>query len=115
MRKRLPSLAYLVRQADTATTRLPPKVKDPVYNSHEFQHWRAAILARAGYRCEAVVDGQRCPKARPYHRLYADHIHELKDGGSLTDASNGQCLCRSHHELKTLAARKSRFEPSAFF
>jgi hypothetical protein len=33
--------------------------------------------------------------------VYADHIVELRDGGSLTDPSNGQCLCRSHHEIKT--------------
>jgi len=112
---KLHSLPILIAHADTRTTRLPPKVKEPVYNSREFQLWRAAILARAGYRCEAVDDDRRCGKAAPHHRLYADHIAELKDGGSLTDLSNGQCLCRSHHELKTIAARKKRFEPSAFF
>jgi len=98
---KLRNLAPLVRTLDTSTTRLPPKQMDPVYNTPEFTRWRAI--------CEAIENGQRCTRAKPQHRVYADHIVELRDGGSLTDPNNGQCLCKSHHELKTIAARKQRF------
>jgi len=106
---KLRSLAPLVRTLDTSTTRLPPRQMDPVYNTPEFIRWRAMVIDRAGGQCEALVDGVRCTKAKPLHRVYADHIVELRDGGSLTDPNNGQCLCKSHHELKTIAARKQRF------
>lgn len=105
----LRTLAPMVRTLDPHTTRLPPKVKDHVYTTPEFAQWRAQVLARAGYRCEAVDHhGHRCTQARPEHRLYADHIIELKDGGALLDISNGQCLCASHHTDKTIAARARR-------
>lgn len=95
---------------DTRTTRLSPKVKDAVYTTPEFRAWRAQVMARAGARCEAVDDhGHRCTKASPDHRMYADHIIELRDGGAVHDVNNGRCLCRSHHELKTIAARMRRF------
>src|SRR5262249_27197298 len=105
---KLRSLPSLVQVADTRTTRLPPRRTDPIYNTPEFIHWRAMGIDRGGGQCEAIVNGQRCTKAKPQHRVYADHIVELRDGGSLTDPNNGQCLCRSHHEIKTLAARKLR-------
>jgi 5-methylcytosine-specific restriction protein A len=107
---KLRSLAGLVRQADTRTTRLPPKQVDPFYTSHEYQHWRAMVLERAGYQCEAIDHGQRCSNARPEHRLFADHIVEIKDKGSLLDLNNGQCLCSSHHNIKTNAARARRYQ-----
>ena len=106
---KLRSLAPLVRTLDTSTTRLPPKQMDPVYNTPEFVRWHAMVIDRAGGQCEAIENGQRCTRAKPQHRVYADHIVELRDGGSLTDPNNGQCLCKSHHELKTIAARKQRF------
>lgn len=110
---KLRSLPFLLAQSDTRTTRLPPKIKDPIYNSPEFRSWRTMVLARAGGRCEAIVDGYRCTRATPYHRMYADHVVELKDGGNVTDLSNGMCLCYQHHSIKTFAARKSRYAPGA--
>jgi hypothetical protein len=99
----------MVRTIDTRTTPLPPKQKDPVYNTPEFRAWRAVVVHRAGGRCEAVdAFGLRCTKAEPEHRMYADHRIELRDGGALLDINNGQCLCASHHELKTYAARAQR-------
>src|SRR5262245_62963590 len=72
--------------------------------------WR--VMAKACAQClvcEATDNyGNRCPKAEPHHRMYADHIIELRDGGSLLDLSNGQCLCGSHHELKSAAVRVQR-------
>jgi 5-methylcytosine-specific restriction protein A len=106
---RLRSLGPMVRTIDTRTTPLPPKQKDPVYNTPEFRAWRAVVVHRAGGRCEAVdAFGLRCTKAEPEHRMYADHRIELRDGGALLDINNGQCLCASHHELKTYAARAQR-------
>jgi signal transduction histidine kinase len=42
--------------------------------------------------------------------MYADHIIELRDGGQPFDLNNGQCLCASHHELKTMQARARRLK-----
>jgi hypothetical protein len=105
---RLRSLAPRLRSINTSAIKPPPKIKDAVYNSPEFAAWRSIVIARAGGQCEAVVDGQRCPKAKPTDRVYADHIVELKDGGSLLDPNNGQCLCASHHEIKTADVRRYR-------
>jgi 5-methylcytosine-specific restriction enzyme A len=105
---KLRSLPSLLRSVDTRTVRPPPKVKDPIYNTPAFRAWRAKVVARAGGRCEAMDDGHRCMKAQPEHRLYADHIVELRDGGSLLDLNNGQCLCYQHHTIKTIAVRTKR-------
>ena len=108
---KLRSLPSLVTVRDTRPVRLPPKVKDAVYNSPEFRAWRAHVVARAGGQCEAIdTNGNRCIKAQPQHRMYADHIVELKDGGSLLNLANGQCLCAVHHEIKTAEIRRLRTE-----
>jgi 5-methylcytosine-specific restriction enzyme A len=106
---KLHTLAPRLRAINTSTIKPPPKLKDPVYNSPEFAAWRALVIARAHGRCEAIDEhGQRCPKAKPKHRVYADHIRELRDGGALLDPNNGQCLCASHHEIKTAEVRRLR-------
>jgi 5-methylcytosine-specific restriction protein A len=106
---KLRTLAPRLRPLNTSAIKPPPKQKDPVYNSPEFAAWRALVVARAGGQCEAVDDhGQRCTKAKPKHTVYADHIVELRDGGSLLDLNNGQCLCASHHEIKTADVRRYR-------
>ena len=107
---KLRTLAPLVRTLNTSTTKLPPRRIDPVYSTPEFQRWRAQVVERAGYRCEAIDNGYRCSKARPDHRVYADHIIELRDGGAPFDLNNGRCLCASHHELKTIAVRAKRLK-----
>lgn len=111
---RLRSLAPRLRNINTSAIKPPPKIKDAVYNSPEFADWRTIVIARAGGQCEAMVDGERCPKAKPKHRVYADHIVELKDGGSLLDPNNGQCLCASHHEIKTADVRRYRADLGSF-
>src|SRR5215471_17159474 len=106
---KLRTLAPRLRQIDTSTTRLPPKQVNPIYNTAEFQAWRAQVIARSSGRCEAIDHhGHRCSRATPDYRMYADHITELADGGLPFDLANGQCLCRSHHELKTLRHRYFR-------
>ncbi|HZT52362.1 MAG TPA: HNH endonuclease signature motif containing protein [Stellaceae bacterium] len=86
----------------------PPKEVRPVYTSPEYARWRDQVIERAGGRCEAIDNGIRCRKARPRHRLFADHKHELRDGGALFDPANGECLCGAHHSRKTAAARAAR-------
>jgi 5-methylcytosine-specific restriction protein A len=110
---KLRTLAPLVRALNTRTTRLPPKQKDPIYNTPDFQAWRAQVVARAGGQCEAIDNGRRCGRAQPDHRMYADHVVELRDGGALLDLDNGQCLCASHHEIKTIAARTPHGQSAA--
>jgi hypothetical protein len=105
---KLRSLAPLVRPINTSRIIPPPKLRDPVYATPEFRAWRAEVVARASGRCEAIDHGRRCSRAQPEHRMYADHIQELKDGGLLLDINNGQCLCSSHHTSKTMSARAER-------
>jgi len=105
---KLRTLAPMVRTTNTATTPLPPKVKAPEYTTPQFRAWRSAVVDRAGGRCEAVDHGFRCTKAAPEHRIFADHIKELSDGGQLLDINNGQALCGSHHTSKTMMARAHR-------
>jgi hypothetical protein len=108
---KLRSLAPLVRSVASSPVTLPPKVKDEIYNTPAFRAWRAHVVARAGARCEAVdPHGHRCSRAQPQHRIYADHIVELRDGGALLDLNNGQALCASHHEIKTMRARARRLQ-----
>ena len=99
------------RVATMASPRVapPPKVADKLYHTPQFKAWKAAVIARAGGRCEAVDPGvQRCHKAQPMHRMFADHIEEVRDGGAEFDLDNGQCLCGSHHTAKTAQARAAR-------
>ena len=107
---KLRSLAPLVRTTNTSTVPLPPKVKDVVYTTPQYRVWRATVVGRAGYRCEAVDHGHRCSRAQPEHRMYADHIVEINDGGSVLDVNNGQCLCYSHHTIKTNEVKKKRYQ-----
>jgi hypothetical protein len=120
MMPKLRSLPPLLAQADLRTVKPPPyernedyhnKRADPFYGSSEFRQWRATVVARAGNRCEAIdAYGHRCIKATPRYRMFADHIIEINDGGSQFDLANGQCLCFSHHEIKTIAAKKHRLQ-----
>lgn len=89
-----------------APTRLPPPRKevDPHYLSAEHKAWSAEVFKRAAGRCQAPG----CTKAAPEHRMFADHIVEMKDGGSATDPANGQLLCGAHHSAKTAKVRMER-------
>ncbi|MDR3449508.1 MAG: HNH endonuclease signature motif containing protein [Alphaproteobacteria bacterium] len=100
-----PSLATISGR----TISLPPKTVDPVYQTPEHRAWRDHVVDRAGGRCEHVGDdGRRCLKARPRHRMFADHVREIRDGGATHDLANGQCLCGAHHTAKTARARAAR-------
>ena len=105
---RIPVLDSLVPKGDGRTVRPEPKRADPFYQSVGHEQFREAVLKRAGYRCEWIENSQRCAKAAPLHRLFADHIKERRDGGGPTDPSNGMCLCGSHHTIKTQRERARR-------
>ena len=96
---------------DTRRVKLPSKQADPELLTVEHRQWRKAVCSRAGWRCEWVEGGRRCPVKAPA-RMFADHIVERRDGGDPLDPSNGQCLCGSHHTRKTAAARARRLGES---
>lgn len=95
-------------RADTKVLKPKPKVADHVYRTAQYALWRGQVIARAGGRCQAIDQGSRCKNMEPRFRMYADHIHEIADGGDPFDVRNGQCLCAAHHTLKTTAARADR-------
>ena len=95
------------RQVPTGVTKRQTKKADPIYGLPEHRAWRAAVLRRAGFRCEAIEDARRCPRMAPQYRLEADHIIEIADGGSRYDLTNGQCLCRHHHSSRRIKHRQS--------
>jgi len=98
----------LVPRGDGRTVAVPPKRADPFYQSDEHLQFRQAVLTRAGHRCEWIENGQRCSKAAPQHRLFANHIVERRDGGAELDPANGNCLCGRHHSLWTARERAKR-------
>lgn len=104
------TLKPALQTMDTRTVRSPEKRADPFYLTPEYRAWRAKVIAKAGRRCEDVdqATGQRCTKAEPKHRMFADHIVEVKDGGAPYDTSNGKCRCGSHHTTKTAKVRAER-------
>lgn len=105
---RIKMLQPAVPRSDGRTIRPEPKRVDPFYMTPEHKLFREAVLANAGNRCEWIENGQRCMRTGAQHRLFADHIRERSDGGNPFDPANGQCLCGSHHTLKTARARSAR-------
>jgi 5-methylcytosine-specific restriction enzyme A len=105
---RIKTLAPLVPKSDGRTVKVEPKKPDPFYHSDQHKQWREQVLGNAGFRCEWIENGSRCTKDASQHRLFADHIKELRDGGAPFDPANGQCLCGAHHTRKTALARAAR-------
>jgi 5-methylcytosine-specific restriction protein A len=97
-----------IRTFDHRVVKPSPKAVDADYLRPEHKQWRAKVIAAASGRCQWVEYGARCDKAAPTHRMFADHIVELQDGGSPYDVTNGQCLCGQHHTLKTTRQRAHR-------
>lgn len=103
------TISLRIRTLDTRTCKPPPKAADAELQTPEHKAWAQNVKRRAGWCCEATLpDGSRCPNAAPGHRMFADHIVERRDGGDPLDPKNGQCLCPSHHTLKTAAERAKR-------
>ena len=106
MIKKVRPLARIFR---SGVTRPQLKKADPIYRAQQYDAWRKAVITKAHARCEAVDAGKRCNKAAPAHRMFADHIVELSDGGAPFDPANGQCLCGAHHTVKTIMIRAKRW------
>lgn len=104
----IPTLRSTLPAFNHNVARPAPKRVDPFYKTDQYAAWRDAVKERARYRCEYVHQGtgKRCN--RKEHRMFADHVVEVKDGGAAYDPDNGQCLCGRHHTLKTIAARRLR-------
>lgn len=106
-RAALPFAPNRLRTLNTGIAAIPPKRADPELLTPEHRAWRQAVLERAGWRCQSVDAGSRCMTAHPA-KLFADHIHERRDGGDSLDVANGQALCGQHHAIKTRRARAER-------
>ena len=106
----LNTLGARVTTLDTRTVKPQPKQADPHYLSPEHRAWRQTVCDRAGWRCEWIDEsGQRCAKAAPQHRMFADHKKERQDAPDAElDPTNGWCLCGAHHSLKTAQEREKR-------
>jgi hypothetical protein len=102
---RLASLLPRLATLDMRVAAPAPKVADPYYHSPEHQRWRRIVVERSGGRCQDTAC--RTPH-RAGVRLFADHIVELRDGGSPTDPANGLARCGACHTRKTAAARAER-------
>jgi 5-methylcytosine-specific restriction enzyme A len=101
-RPRLSNLPSRIGTIDQRSAKPPDKTVDAIYVSPEYRAWRDEVITRAGGRCEWAGCG------RAERRMFADHKRELKDAGAVLDPANGQCLCGSHHTMKTAAARAAR-------
>lgn len=100
MAPRLRTHPNKVATLDTRSAKPPLKQADPFYLSPEWRTLVTLIRDARGDRCE------QC--GRTNTRLYADHVHELSDGGARLDVTNVQLLCGSCHSRKTAAARAHR-------
>jgi len=95
---RLRSLPSMIKPLEPRISPAP-KVADDLYASAEWRRFASRIKReRSGICC---VCGSS-------HRVTADHIVEVKDGGALFDPRNVQLLCQAHHNEKTAAAAKTR-------
>ncbi len=97
---RIPLLGKAIPRLNGRSVQLPPKQRADIYGTPEHRAWARAVTSRAYNQCEkcGTVNG----------RMYADHIKELRDGGLPFDVTNGQCLCGSCHQAKTLVERAKR-------
>ena len=90
MATKLTNLPPRIPRFDTRVAAVPEKIVDPHYATPAHRAWRAAVIERSGGRCQDPTC--RSPGRRGI-RLFADHIHEIKDGGALTDPNNGMARC----------------------
>jgi 5-methylcytosine-specific restriction enzyme A len=97
---KLSNLPPRIASPDLRRVQPAQKQADAHYQTPEHRAWRAEVIRRAGQSC------QRCGKSGI--RLFADHIQELRDGGSALDPANGAALCGGCHTRKTAQARARR-------
>jgi 5-methylcytosine-specific restriction protein A len=81
------------------------KRADPIYSSPEHRAWRDEVIRRARGLCQDPAHDLSRPRTG---RLYADHVHELRDGGAPFDPANGLARCATCHGKKTIDERVER-------
>ncbi len=96
---KVPILKASIPRLNGRSVQLPPKQRAHYYADPQHIPWANEVKKRAHYTCE------RCGVKDK--RMYADHIKEVRDGGTWA-LSNGQCLCPSCHTTKTMIERAKR-------
>ena len=92
-----------IAATDTRTTTPKAHGFAAVYVSREHAAWRQDVIGRANGRCQDAT--HRGPNVGL--KIYADHVKELRDGGTHT-LDNGMARCASCHSRKTAAERARR-------
>lgn len=112
MTPRLRNLGSRVRTLDTRAAKPLPKEADEHYGTRAHRDWAFQIKERAGWRCEIVINGQRCRRSRANgDTMYADHIRDVRDYPELAlDLNNGRCACNSHNTSAGIRARAERMK-----
>lgn len=90
---------------DARAVKAPPKRVDAFYTTPQYELWRAEVIERADGRCQDPLC--KHPDRRGM-RLFADHVHEIRDGGAPYDPANGLARCGSCHTRKTAEERAKR-------
>ena len=110
---RVPTERYRVPVFDTRRVKAEPPPERPVdrpfasfYGSPEWKKLVNRIIRERGRRCEDP--NCRNPNISKAERIYGDHVHELKDGGSKLDPNGILLRCASCHTLKSQAVSRAR-------
>ena len=101
----LPTLPSRIPTLDTQSAKPAPKRADPFYLSTAWRSLVAGVVRARGRKCE------RC--GREHMRVYADHKHELADGGAALDPHNIELQCGACHQGKSAKMRAARWKARA--
>lgn len=103
--RRLASLPAGIRTINPKSTSTLSKRTEPFYGTKEWKTFVADLVLRRGYHCEDPACNLNGGEPS---RLFADHIHELQDGGAQFDPDNIMLRCGSCHTRKTVEQRNKR-------
>ena len=95
---RLKGISGPLRASAPQRLKPPPKQAESHYRTPEHRAWSAKVIQAAGGMC------QDC--GRSGVRLFADHVHELRDGGD--PFGQGRAICGACHTRVTAARRAAR-------
>ncbi len=101
---------HKLRPSTSVKIRPAAKQTDPFYLSPEWRSFVDRLIeqrfgSKAVARCEDVA----CQQPNRWGiRVFADHVHEIRDGGDRLDARNILFRCGACHSRKTAAERGRR-------
>ena len=97
----MPKIQNLKSRVPVLGARLPKQrvSSDALYQSPDWRSFARRMVQKLGGVCSVCGSTSR---------VTADHIREIKDGGSRFDEQNIQLLCARCHNKKTAAARRTR-------